>query len=184
MTRSRLAGLLVLLLAVAGAPGCLSFAQPRGPTAPLLSCPGSWTDEMRTPVTLEAFRGAPFVLSAFFTSCNVRCPMTIQKLKGIDLAYRKSGAAVPIVLFTIDPRNDTPERLQRFRRDNDLPDNWHFLRGSDSDTRILARSLRVDPAYDDGHIDHDVRIAVFDAAGHQVRAFQGWAFDVEGAIVR
>ena len=37
-------------------------------------------------------------------------------------------------------------------------------------------------AYDDGHIDHDVQIAVFDSAGRVVR-FAGWGFDAEATVV-
>jgi protein SCO1 len=173
-----------IVVVLAGTSACPVLAQSHGPSGPILAQAGAWTDENGKGVTLASFRGAPFVLSAFFTTCTLKCPMTIQKLQEIDRAYRKHGPPVPIVLLTLDPRNDTPERLQRYRREHDFPDNWRFLRGSDSDTRILARSLHVDPAYDEGHIDHDVRIAVFDAGGRELRAFEGWGFDVEAAIVR
>jgi len=42
----------------------------------------------------------------------------------------------------------------------------------------------VDPAYDTGHIDHEVRIAVLDGSGKMVRKFAGWSFDADEAVVR
>ena len=48
-------------------------------------------------------------------------------------------------------------------------------------TRALARMLGLRAVYEEGHIDHDVRIAVFDAAGRLVRTFVGWDFDEDQA---
>jgi cytochrome oxidase Cu insertion factor (SCO1/SenC/PrrC family) len=110
--------------------------------------------------------------------------MTVEKLKAVDRAYQASGTAVSIVVLALDPKNDTPDRLARFKRDHGLSDNWHFLWGSMNETRKLAKYLSVNPAYDDGHIDHDVEIAVFDAYGRLARSYGGWAFDPKDAVVR
>jgi protein SCO1/2 len=83
------------------------------------------------------------------------------------------------LLVTLDPATDTPERLARFKRANDLPENWHLLTGNDEDTKRLARTLAVNAMRDEGHIDHDVRIAVLDAEGRVVKSFGGWDFDEE-----
>jgi hypothetical protein len=42
--------------------------------------------------------------------------------------------------------------------------------------------LGVRATYDDEHIDHDVRIAVFDARGRLVRDFAGWDFDADQVV--
>jgi protein SCO1/2 len=175
-------GCMVLLAMASGATGC-SLIPTSPSAAPLFAQRGTWTDENGEPLALERFRGAPLVVTAFYTSCTVRCPLTIGKLKDLDDAFRKSGRLVPIVLLTLDPHTDTPDRLQRFKQAHKLPDNWHFLWGSDTDTRGFAHYLRMNAAYDGGHIDHDVRIAVFDADGRWVRGFSGWSFDVNAAVV-
>jgi protein SCO1/2 len=153
-------------------------------SAPITAREASFTDEEGRPISLDSFRGAPVVLSAFFTSCTVRCPLTVSKLREVDRAFEASGGAVPIVLLTLDPHTDTAERLLRFKQERKLPDHWHFLRGNDADTQALARQLRVNPAYDVGHIDHEVRIAVLDPAGRLARSFGGWSFDASAAVVR
>jgi protein SCO1 len=173
-----------VVAAVLGATGCSAMPAPRGGTDLLVAPGGVWTDERGAAVDLAALRGTSVVVTAFFTSCTLRCPRTIEKLREVDEAFRRSGGAVPIVLVTLDPRTDTPDRLRRFRESRRLPPHWRLLRGEEVDTRRLARALRVAPAYDDGHIDHEVAITVFDATGRLARTFTDWSFDPNAAVVR
>jgi cytochrome oxidase Cu insertion factor (SCO1/SenC/PrrC family) len=170
-------------LAFVGMVGCLP-SRAQSPAAPVSAEGATWTDERGESVVLERFRGAPVVFTAFFTSCTVRCPLTISKLREVDEAFRKRGSSVPIVLVTLDPHTDTADRLLRFKEERHLPDNWHLLRGGDAATRAFARYLHVDPAYDSGHIDHEVRIDVLDAKGDLARSLAGWSFDPDRAVVR
>jgi protein SCO1/2 len=163
--------------------GCSLVALGAAHQGPITQQPGHWIDEAGNPVVFSGLAGEPFVLTAVFTGCSLRCPLTIDKLREVDAAFRRHGATVPIRLLTLDPSNDTPERLRRFKEERHLPDNWHFLRGSREDTRSLARYLRVNAAYDDGHIDHDVRIAVFDGQGRLAKSFSSWSFRADEAVV-
>lgn len=171
-------------------PACGGSPVNRGPTpgAPastspsVFSRPWRWIDEQGQSVALEQYSGAPFVLTAIYTSCTVRCPMTIEKLRSVDEAFRRRQRLVPIVLVTLDPHVDTPERLGRFKQSHRLPDHWHLLHGSDLDTRALGRYLAVHAAVDDGHIDHDVRISFFHSDGQLARSFEGWAFDADDGL--
>ncbi len=175
---------LAAVVALGFVAGCGALVTTESARSPRMAPGGTWTDENGQPIALERFRGAPVVFSAFFTSCTVRCPMTVEKLRDVDRAFQRSGPPVPIVILTLDPQTDTPERLGRYKRDHHLPDHWHFLWGALPATRKLARYLSVNPAYDDGHIDHDVEIAIFDANGRLAHGFQGWAFDADAAVVR
>ncbi len=131
-------------LAVVGMVGCLpSSAQ--SPAAPVSPEGATWTDERGEAVGLERFRGTPVVFTAFFTSCTVRCPLTISKLREVDEAFRKRGSSVPIVLVTLDPHTDTADRLLRFKEERHLPDNWHLLRGGDAATRAFALTYTLTP---------------------------------------
>lgn len=152
------------------------------PSAALFDQAWSWTDEQGASVALEQYRGAPIVLTAFFTSCTVRCPLTVEKLRGVDEAFRRRHIPVRVVLVTLDPHNDTPERLQRFKESHHLPSEWHLLQGSDIDTRALSRYLNVRTIFEDTHIDHDVRIAVFDSNGHRTKSFADWGFDTDALV--
>ena len=177
--KARLAATLVCLASA----GCSAMSSATFFTArPSTVAPGgTWTDDRGQPLALESFRGGPVVVSTFFTSCTVRCPMTVQKLRELDTALGRVGAHVPFVLVTLDPQTDTPARLGRYKHDHDLPDHWHLLSGTLRETHALARSLGVNAAYDDGHIDHDVRIAIFDAKGALMAGYSGWSFDSNAA---
>jgi protein SCO1/2 len=149
----------------------------------LFDMPWTWTDELGVEGRLSRWRGTPVVLSMVYASCTDRCPLTIDKLRRVDDSYRRRGRAIELVLVTLDPQNDTVARLRRFKEAQRLPARWHLLRGSLSDTRELGRLLHIRGAYDSGHVDHDVRIAVYDARGQLVRSFEGWDFDVEESVV-
>ena len=136
-----------------------------------------WRDETGRAVAIDDYKGAPFVVTEVYTSCQVRCPMTLDTLREMDAALQSRGVTASFVLVTLDPRTDTPERLQRWKRARNLSASYHLLSGSEEGARALARYLDVHAAYDQGHIDHDVQIALFDATGHQTRRYGGWSFD-------
>jgi protein SCO1/2 len=172
--------------------GCASSSVSRvtpGPvgisraTPSLFDEPWSWVDDHGVATTFGAFRGEPLVVTAIYTSCTVRCPFTVEKLEEVARAYQRSGRTARFFLVTLDPHTDTPERLHRFKEARHLPEDWHLLAGSDLDTRALSRRLDVRAMWDDGHIDHDVRIGVFDANGRLVRSYADWSFDAGAAVV-
>ena len=172
--------LLLALLVVACAPASVS-AGAVGATSVLFEPPWRWTDEQGTAVTFSQWRGDPIVVTAIFTSCTTRCPLTIEKLEKLDAALRKKGKRAQFALVTIDPQNDDPARLLRFKQSHHLPESWHMLRGGIEQTRDLCRMLGVHAIVDDSHIDHNVRIAIVDSTGQIVRNFAGWDFDEDRA---
>jgi cytochrome oxidase Cu insertion factor (SCO1/SenC/PrrC family) len=132
---------------------------------------------------LSTWRGEALVVAPIYASCTERCPRTIDKVRQVDQAFARRGIARHVLLVTLDPRNDGLARLRRFKEIRRLPVDWTILRGEEDATRELARMLDVRAIYDDTHIDHDVRIAVFDGAGRMVRNFRGWDFEEEDAVV-
>jgi cytochrome oxidase Cu insertion factor (SCO1/SenC/PrrC family) len=179
---STLARAAVSLLLVAG--GAAALAPPPGAATILLYAqPWRWTTELGETRTFDAWRGQTLLVAPFYTSCQVRCPQTLRKLTEIAAAYQRAGRAATFVLVTLDPENDTAPRLRRFKESNGLPAAWHLLSGSAADTRGLAELLETRTAYDASHIDHQVRIAVFDRSGHLARNLHGWDFDVAQAVI-
>jgi protein SCO1/2 len=136
-----------------------------------------WTDESGAEVTFSRWRGAPLVVTAVYTSCTTRCPLTIAKLRALDEAFLRKGLHGQFALVTLDPQTDDSARLRRYRDSRHLPPAWHMLHGGIEETRQFGRMMGVRAVYDDGHLDHEVRIAIFDRAGRLVRNFVGWNFD-------
>jgi len=152
-------------------------AEPRAPVArgdapSLFAAPWVWNDERGTAVRFEQWRGAPIVVTMFFTACTATCPLTIERLRRVTEAFEREGRAATFVLVTLDPTHDTPERLSRFKRSRQLPARWHLLRGDDPQTRGLADLLQVH-VLDEEHIFHDARIVVFDRDGKLAGQLRG-----------
>jgi protein SCO1 len=155
-------------------------------SASLFQEPWRWTDEHGELVTFSKWRGSPLVVAMFFRSCTERCPLTVEKLRRIEAAFAKKKQPAQFLLVTLDPHTDTPSRLLAFKEGEHLSESsFHLLNGGDAETRALGRLLGVHPsANDEGHIDHEVRIVVFDAQGILTRSFVGWVFDDDDAVIQ
>jgi protein SCO1/2 len=135
-----------------------------GETRSLFAAPWTFTDEQGAPVTLDRWRGAPIFVSMVFTNCTTACPLTLDKLRQVSAAFKSAGRPATFVLVSLDPTNDTPDQLRRFKASRQLPSDWHLLRASDETTRALADLLQI-KVVDNAHIFHDSRIVVFDGEG-------------------
>jgi protein SCO1/2 len=144
-----------------GQPGS---AAARADAPSLFAPPWIWSDEQGAPVRFEQWRGAPIIVTMVFTACTSTCPVTIERLRRVTETFAREGRAATFVLVTLDPSNDTPEQLRRFKISRRLPERWHLLRGNDAQTRALADLLQVH-LLDDAHVFHDARIVVFDRDG-------------------
>lgn len=136
----------------------------RGDAPSLFEAPWAWKEEQGVAVRFEQWRGAPIVVTMFFTACTATCPLTIERLRRATQAFEREGRAATSVLVTLDPTHDTPEQLSRFKRARQLPARWHLPRGDDPQTRGRADLLQVH-VLDEEHAFHDARIVVFDREG-------------------
>lgn len=171
----------MLAMALSGAlSACAAFDAFGGgridPAARIVEAPWIWTDEQGVPSTFARWRGSTIVTTGFYGGCTLRCPMTIDKLRQIDETLRSHGRSAEFVLVTIDPDNDSVDRLRELKESRHLPSSWHLLRGSRQDTQAFGKFLRLNVARDSGHMDHEVKVAVFGAAGNLVHTFVGWNF--------
>jgi protein SCO1/2 len=177
--RRRALRLLSLALVVAQAGASVSRADP----VSLFQPRWRWQDEHAKIVDFSQWRGAPLVVTVIYTSCRLRCPMTTVKLQKLDAAFARTGQRAHIILVTLDPQHDTPERLLAYKSARRLPEEtWHLLRGSDAQTKKLCRALNIRVLDDESHIDHEVKIRIFDSAGVLAGSYDGWRFDEESAV--
>lgn len=98
------------------------------------------TNQRGERVTLETFRGKVWVADFVFTSCPIVCPKLTQRMVQIQHRSRNLGDAFHLVTFTVDPENDTPERLAAYAASYHAnPGRWSFLTGSlgDLETTVV-----------------------------------------------
>jgi protein SCO1/2 len=116
----RLLGIVgIAALAVAGfaatqvagrAPGFHGTPYPDAPEAPAFTL----TDHNGETRSLSDFRGAPVLLFFGFTNCPDVCPLTLSTVGRAIEEEGLSAEEVRVLLVTVDPENDTPERMKEY----------------------------------------------------------------------
>ncbi|HEY3595652.1 MAG TPA: SCO family protein, partial [Polyangiaceae bacterium] len=83
------------------------------------------------------------------------------------------------VVVTLDPGNDTPEALRRYKESEHLPESWHLLTGTPETTHEFTDALDIHVMEMDVHRFHEARIVEFDGRGMPTRSFSGRNLDDE-----
>jgi protein SCO1/2 len=123
----------------------------------------SLVDQDGQPVTLAALRGRPSLLFFGFTQCPDVCPTTLALLSSVR--QRATAQDLRIVLVSVDPERDTPQRLGAYVRAFDA--SFTGLTGSVEEIEKLARQLgvaavRVPRPGGDYTIDHSAALLWLD----------------------
>lgn len=90
------------------------------------------TDQMGERFTSEALRGKITLYSFTYTGCEGLCIQTSPVMADVQERLSEVQSSVPLqlVTFSIDPDNDSPERLQAFADEMGAdPDVWHLVTG-------------------------------------------------------
>ena len=107
------------------------------------------TNQNNSGVDSRTFEGKIQVIDFFFTSCPTICPKMTSHLKLVEAAFEHE-ARVQILSFSIDPKNDTPERLVAYADQYDIDTaNWTFLTSANDQVFELAKDYKV-RAFNDG----------------------------------
>lgn len=129
------------------------------------------TDQTGRSFRLDERRGRPLLVSMFYTSCQLVCPMLIESIRD---AERQLGAAdrehVGVLLVTFDPEHDTVAVLKRTadQRAGD-PARWTLARTDPATVRKLASVLGIQyRALANGEFNHTTAILLLDGQGRIV----------------
>lgn len=116
-----------------------SVVQYRYPTVTLL-------DETGKRQTLDQLLTGdqPVVLNFIFTTCTTICPVMTATFAQFDqLLSDEERAKVRMISISIDPEQDRPKQLARYREKFSAGDNWTFLTGSLEDIIKVLKSFDV-----------------------------------------
>ena len=125
-------------------------------------------------------RGAPMIVSMFYTSCQFVCPMLIDAIRATE---RKLGDSerkrLNVLLVSFDPAHDTVDVLSRTAARRQLDTlRWSLARTDDKNVRKLAAMLDIQyRALDNGDFNHSTVLILVDADGRIV----GRSTDLAGA---
>ena len=139
----------------------------------------SLTERSGRTVTLDDLYGKVWVASFFFSNCPgvcVKLNQTIARLQN-DL----DDPQLEFVSITVDPENDTPERLAEYAvRFDANPNRWLFLTGPMDQIERLAEKSFFVAARPGVHSD---RLAIVNRAGQIVGSFRG-SDDAEVGVLK
>jgi len=114
--------------------------------------------------------GNIYVADFFFTSCPSICPkVKIEMLKIYDEFVNEPE--FKMVSHTMDPKNDTPEKLKNYAKNLGVDTKkWTFLTGDKDELLDLSNEGYFIAAMEDenspGGFDHSGRIMLIDKEGH------------------
>jgi protein SCO1/2 len=113
----------------------------------------SFINQNNEVVINDSLNGNIYIANFFFTSCPTICPVMTK-----NMAYAQSKLSVyPNIKFlshTVDPLNDTPERMLDYVNDlkgknvNISLDNWDFVTGNKDELYAIAQSYFVNVSMD------------------------------------
>lgn len=167
--------LLVLLLLATGAWYLLNQVQAASPPDELLADFGkvpdvTLTERSGNSFPLNELKGNVWVANFIFTRCAGSCLVMSAKMQDLQQSLRKAGD-VRLVSFTVDPKNDTPEKLSTYAEGYQAdPAKWLFLTGAEQQMQDLAKKsfmLTVEEGTDPAEpIIHSKRFVLVDQEGH------------------
>ena len=151
----------------------------------IYNLPSLWTSQDNQEIELKTLRGDVLVMVMIYTSCKAACPRLVADMRDIESKIPKGKKEnVKLILLSIDPETDTPERLKAFAQENQMDkEPWLFLRGSEADTREFAAVLAVNyKKISPLDFSHSNIISVFNQEGELIHQQEGLGVNNESTI--
>ena len=90
----------------------------------------------------DLLAGKVVVINPFFTSCKGVCPVMTANLAKIQRWLGdRLGKEVHLISISVDPENDTPERVKAYAETFGAREGWYFLTGPPEQVRLLLGRL-------------------------------------------
>lgn len=151
----------------------------------IYNLPSKWTNQNGQNIEMKDLKGKVLVMVMIYTSCKAACPRLVADMRNIESRLPENVKDnVKLVLISIDPKVDTPERLKAFSIENKMEgDQWEFLRSTEENTREFAAVLAVNyKKIDPLNFSHSNIISVFNAEGELTFQQEGLGVNSDEAI--
>lgn len=151
----------------------------------IYNLPSKWTNQNGKEIEMKDLKGKVLVMVMIYTSCKSACPRLVADMRNIESRLPASiKGKVELVLVSIDPETDTPERLKSFAIDNKMNGNqWMFLRSTEENTREFAAVLAVNyKKIAPLEFSHSNIISVFNADGELAYQQEGLGVNSDETI--
>ena len=145
----------------------------------------TWTNQNGDDLQFYDLKGEVLVTVMIYTSCKAACPRLVADMRNIEARLsKKTKENVKMILVSIDPITDTPERLKEFAEENAMDkEPWLFLRSSEDNTREFAAVVAVNyKKISPIDFSHSNIITVFNDQGEMVFQQEGLGVNSDATI--
>ena len=125
----------------------MSFAHADAADAPasIYHLQASLTNQAGATHGLDLYRGHPVLITMFYGSCTMTCPLLIDTLQAVErnvpAPQRKN---LRVLMITIDPQHDTPQALQKLAQERRIDTSrWTLARTDEKSVRRIAALLDI-----------------------------------------
>lgn len=151
----------------------------------IFQLPSQWTTQKGNQIEFKDLKGQTLVVVMIYTSCKTACPRLVADMRRIEERVKSQAEdSVKYILVSIDPKNDTPDRLLAFSKENGMEgEQWVFLRGTEESTRDFANILAVKyKEISPMDFSHSNIISVFDKNGVLQYQQEGLGLENDGVV--
>jgi len=133
-------------------------------------------------ISLDTFRGEPFVLTFVFTRCPVPnfCPRMSNNFEELQTSIKagsESVAKMRLLSVTLDPTYDTPKILSDYAAFHHADSKiWTFATGDEKNIDSLTSAFSVYRKTEGGTISHGLATALINRDGRIERIWRGNAW--------
>jgi len=142
----------------------------------IYNLPSEWTTQDGKNIELKSLNGNVLVMVMIYTSCKSACPRLVADMRNIEAKLnKKTKKNIKLILVSIDPVTDTPQKLKSFAIANKMDkDPWLFLRSTEDNTREFAAILAVNyKQISPMEFSHSNIISVFNPKGELIYQQEG-----------
>ena len=151
----------------------------------IYNLPSKWTNQDGQEIEMKQLKGKVLVMVMIYTSCKAACPRLVADMRNIESRLPEDiKKDVKLVLISIDPKTDTPERLKEFSIANKMEgEQWEFLRSTEENTREFAAVLAVNyKKIAPLDFSHSNIISVFNAEGELTFQQEGLGVNSDNTV--
>jgi protein SCO1 len=120
---------------------------------------------------LDVHHGHPVLVTLFYGSCPMTCPLLIDTLRATERALdERQRVDLRVLLISIDPQHDTVESLEELAKSRKIdPSRWTLARTDEAGVRRIAAILNIQyRRLPDGNYNHSSVISLLDRQGEIV----------------
>lgn len=155
------------------------------PSNSIYNLSSEWTNQDGKNMHFSDMIGKNMIVVMIYTTCKTACPLLVADMKKVKSQIPEDLLKeTNLVLVSIDPETDTPEKLNSFAKTNKMyGEPWIFLRSNEDDTKEFANILsmkykKISPI----EFSHSNIISIFNKKGEMMSQEEGAGINAEKVV--